>query len=143
LWCTIGNPKSEAGQRDIPMAGYLFNTLREWKLTCPKNDLGLVFPNGAGNVERHSNLTCRVWYPLQQAAGLVTDNGKPRFNFHTLRHYAVSVWIEAGFTPKRVQKLVGHSSIQMTYDIYGHLFPSSEDDQAVFGRIERDIGLVA
>jgi hypothetical protein len=27
------------------------NALREWKLACPKGELGLVFPNGAGNVE--------------------------------------------------------------------------------------------
>ena len=142
-WGTIGNPKSQAGQRAIPMAGYLLNTLREWKLACPNGKLGFVFPNGAGNVDRFSNLTSRVWYPLQQAAGLADEHGRPRFNFHTLRHYAASVWITAGFTPKRLQGLLGHSSIKMTYDTYGHLFPSTEDDHAKFTRIERDIGLVA
>ena len=142
-WGTLGNPKSHAGQREIPMAGYLVKTLREWKLACPKSELGLVFPNGRGNVERFSNLTCRVWYPLQRAAGLVDENGKSRFDFHSLRHYAASVWIETGFSPKRLQALLGHSSIQMTFDRYGHLFPSVEDDHAKFARIEREIGLVA
>jgi integrase len=142
-WGTIGSPKSHAGQRTIPIAGYLLNTLREWKLACPKGELDLVFPNGNGNVERFSNLTRRVWYPLQQAAGLVGENGKPLFDFHTLRHYAASVWIEAGFSPKRLQALLGHSSIQMTFDRYGHLFPSAEDDHAKFARIEREFGLVA
>jgi integrase len=142
-WGTLGNPKSHAGQREIPMASYLVNTLREWKLACPKGELGLVFPNGRGNVERFSNLTSRAWYPLQRAAGLVDENGRPRFDFHSLRHYAASVWIETGFSPKRLQALLGHSSIQMTYDRYGHLFPSVEDDHAKFARIEREIGLVA
>jgi integrase len=142
-WGTMAMPKSHAGQREIPMAGHLLNTLREWKLACPKGDLDLVFPNGNGNVERFSNLTRRVWYPLQQAAGLVDENGKPLFDFHTLRHYAASVWIAAGFSPKRLQALLGHSSIQMTFDRYGHLFPSVEDDHAKFARIEHEIGLVA
>ena len=122
------------------MSPYLVNTLREWKIACRIGARGLVFPNGAGNVERYSNLTCRAWYPLQIKAGLVDDAGKPRFKFHKLRHYAASVWIELGFSPKRVQTLVGHSSIRMTFDVYGHLFPSDEDDAAKFARAE--LGLV-
>jgi integrase len=141
-WGIMGAPKSHAGQREIPMSPVVVNTLREWKLACPKGELGLVFPNGKGNVERFGNITGRVWYPLQRAAGLVDENGKPRYNFHTLRHFAASVWIEAGFTPKRLQSLLGHSSITMTFDRYGHLFPSVEDDHAKFTRIEREIGVV-
>jgi hypothetical protein len=30
--------------------------------------------------------------------------------------------------PKKVQTLMGHSSIQMTFDLYGHLFPNEKDD---------------
>jgi hypothetical protein len=51
-----------------------------------------------------------------------------RCSTHAVRHFAASVWIEAGFSPKRLQALLGHSSIQMTFDRYGHLFPSVEDD---------------
>ena len=51
--------------------------------------------------------------------------------------------IELGFTPKRLQALLGHSSVQITSDRYGHLFPSVEDDHAKFARIEHEIGLVA
>jgi integrase len=49
-----------------------------------------------------------------------------------LRHFCASWLIEQGFSPKRVQALLGHSSIQMTFDVYGHLFPSLEDDHAKF-----------
>jgi integrase len=38
----------------------------------------------------------------------------------------------ARLTAKRVQVLLGHSSIQITFDVYGHLFPSLEDDHAKF-----------
>ena len=52
----FGAPKSEAGTRTIPMSPLLANTLRQWRLVCPKGELGLVFPNGAGKVENHGNL---------------------------------------------------------------------------------------
>ena len=38
----IGMPKSDAGQRTIPLPPMVVNTLREWKLKCPKGELGLV-----------------------------------------------------------------------------------------------------
>ena len=47
--------------------------------------------------------------------------------------------IEAGFSPKRLQTLLGHASITMTYDVYGHLFPNPEDDHARFAAIERAV----
>jgi integrase len=62
-WGELGMPKSEAGQRKIPMSPMVVNVLREWKLACPKGELGLVFPNTIGNVETHSNLVNRGWFP--------------------------------------------------------------------------------
>jgi len=102
------------------------NTLREWKLACPKGDQNLVFPNGNGNVEYHSNIIERGLKPLQSKYGL-----------HAYRHFFASWLIERGFSPKRMQVLMGHSSIQMTFDVYGHLFPSLEDDHAKFAEGER------
>jgi integrase len=140
-WGTIAMPKSHAGQREIPMSPTVFNTLKEWTLACPKGELDLVFPNTLGKVQPLSNLGHRVWRPLQRQAGLVDEKGEPLFNFHALRHFAASNWIELGFSPKRLQVLLGHSSVQMTFDHYGHLFPSAEDDHERFARSE--IGLVA
>jgi integrase len=139
-WGTMGMPKSAAGQRDIPMAPTVVNTLREWKLACPKGELDLVFPNTLGKVQPLTNLTQRVWHPLQKAAGLVDKAGEPLFNFHALRHFAASVWIELGFSPKRLQAMLGHTSVTMTFDRYGHLFPSLEDDHEKLARGE--IGVV-
>jgi integrase len=129
-WGTIGAPKSAAGRREIPMSPMVVNVLREWRLACPKGTLNLVFPNGAGNVEQHANNLMRGWYPIQVAAGIIGEQGKPRYGFHALRHFCASWLIEQGFSPKRVQVWLGHSSIQMTFDVYGHLFPSLEDDHA-------------
>ena len=61
----IGMPKSDAGQRTIPLPPTVLNTLREWKLECPKGELDLVFPNGEGNIEWHANIIKRGLLPAQ------------------------------------------------------------------------------
>ena len=55
----IGKPKSESGERTVPLTPIVLNTLREWKLACPKSEHGLVFPTGGGNVENHANIVER------------------------------------------------------------------------------------
>jgi integrase len=151
-WGEIGAPKSEAGDREIPMSPMVLNALKEWRFACPRQKssngegegkLWLVFPNGAGKVENHANIANRGFYALQLAAGIVEPDPvgrdkdgnpvmKPKYGVHALRHFFASWAIEQRFTPKRIQTLLGHSSIQMTFDVYGHLFPSLEDDHAKF-----------
>jgi integrase len=41
---------------------------------------------------------------------------RPKYGMHSFRHAAASLFIEEGFSPKRVQDLMGHSTIQMTFD---------------------------
>jgi integrase len=132
LWGEIGAPKTAAGDREIPMSPMVVNALKEWRLACPKGALKLVFPNGSGNVENHANIANRGFYALQREAGIVSKDGRPKYGLHGLRHFNASWLIEQGFSPKRLQALLGHSSIQMTFDRYGHLFPSLEDDHAKF-----------
>lgn len=60
----------------------------------------------------------RGWYRLLAQAGL------RRVRFHDLRHTWVSLLIQTGAHAKYIQEQAGHSSIQVTMDIYGHLFPS-------------------
>jgi integrase len=131
---TIGKPKSAAGERSIPMPPLLVNALREWKLACPKSELGLAFPTGAGQVEYHSNIVTRGLAPVQVAANVVTKAGGAKYTgLHALRHFYASWCINRkedgglGLPLKVVQHRLGHSSIQMTADVYGHLFPSGDD----------------
>jgi integrase len=132
LWGEIGAPKSAAGAREIPMSPMVVNALKEWRFACPRGPAALVFPNGNGNVENHANIANRGFYALQTDAEIIDTVGKPKYGLHALRHFFASWAIEQGFSPKRVQALLGHSSIQMTFDVYGHLFPSLEDDHAKF-----------
>ena len=135
-WNMIGSPKSDAGKRDVPLAPMVVNTLREWKLAYPKGEANLVFPNGKGNVATLPSIHHRGLGPLQLAAGITSDAARPKYGMHSLRHAAASLFIEQGFTPKRVQALMGHSTIQMTFDTYGHLFPSEKDDQAAMRQLQ-------
>lgn len=138
-WGTIGSPKSDSGRREIPLAPVVVNALKEWRLAAPKGDLDLVFPNGSGNVEAHTNIWVRGFAPIQIAAGVSTPTGKkdddgkpvmrPKYGIHALRHFAASIFIEQAMNAKRVQTLMGHSSIQVTFDTYGHLFPTPDDDK--------------
>ncbi len=135
-WNEMGPPKSKAGKRDVPIGPMVVNTLREWKLACPEGPLDLVFPTGRGNVDNLSNIHRSGFGAVQIACGIVKDDGKPKYGIHALRHAAASLFIEQGLTPKRVQAIMGHSSIHMTFDTYGHLFPSPDDDQAAMEQIE-------
>src|SRR5262245_7423655 len=71
----------------------------------------------------------------------ITIDGEPtsaaKYGFHALRHAAASLFIaHLGWTPKRVQTVMGHSSIRMTYDLYGHLFEDPEADREAMKKIE-------
>lgn len=140
----IGRPKSEAGEREIPLPPIVVNTLREWRLACPKGPLNLVFPNGAGNVENQKNMLRRGLQPVQVKAGVcvptgeVDKDGAPVMaakygGLHALRHFYASWCINRpqdgglGLPLKVVQARMGHSSITMTADVYGHLFPRADD----------------
>lgn len=53
----------------------------------------------------------------------------PKYGMHSLRHACASLWIASGYNPKQIQKLMGHSSIKVTFDVYGHLFTDHDADQ--------------
>jgi integrase len=111
---------------------------RDGKSSARKGELGLVFPNGTGGLESHGDLLSRVFWPIQIAACVVVmkdgldDEGRPlkvpdaKYSLHALRHAAASLWIEQGLGPKRIQMLMGHASIQQTFDQYGYLFEARD-----------------
>lgn len=155
----IGRPKSEAAERSVPIPPLVANTLKEWRLSCPRPKLKdvagnaireemrpeqLVFPNGQGKVESLSNIMQRGFLPTQIEAGVSVatgkndKDGKPIMaakytGLHSLRHFYASWCINRredgglGLPPKMVQERLGHSSIVLTVDRYGHLFPRNDD----------------
>lgn len=150
----LGRPKSAAGERFIPIPPMVANTLREWRLACPKlkveekgetrHVLDLVFPNGSGKVESLANIINRGLVPMMIKAGVTIETGETDQNgdpvlkakytgMHSLRHFYASWCINRtedgglGLPPKVVQERLGHSTIMMTLDTYGHLFPRGDD----------------
>jgi integrase len=129
----IGHPKSAAGARTIPIGDMVVNTLHQWRLQCPKGLENLVFPTGAGTIQNHANIVQRILDPAQVAAGVVDGEGTAKYGMHALRHFYASWCInrkaDGGLElpPKTVQTRLGHASIVMTLDRYGHLFPAHDD----------------
>jgi integrase len=139
-WLNIGPPKSAAGRREILLTPMAINALKQWKAACPTSELDLAFPNGAGRIESHPNIIKRIWNPLQIRCGLVDKDGEARYGFHALRHAAASLFIaHLSWTPKRLQAVMGHSSIAMTFDKYGHLFEDHESDREAMKKLEAAI----
>jgi integrase len=130
----IGSPKSEAGERTIPLGPFVLNALREWKLACPASALGLVFPTSRGRIIRHENIVRYAWGPAQVAAGVVNASGECKYpGLHALRHFYAS-WcinrrVDGGLELplKVVSERLGHASIVITANTYGHLFADGDD----------------
>ena len=118
-------------------------TLREWKLACPNGELGLAFPTDAGTIQVHPNIIERELKPTMIAAGVTTLTATAKYTgLHALRHFYASWCInrraDGGLElpAKVVQHRLGHSSITVTLDTYGHLFPRG-DDGAELAEAER------
>jgi len=73
-------------------------------------------------------LAVREFKPALRRAGL------PSIRFHDLRHTWVSLLIQTGAHAKYIQEQAGHSSIQVTMDTYGHLFPSG--NRGLVGKLD-------
>ncbi|MGE5513711.1 MAG: tyrosine-type recombinase/integrase [Bacteroidota bacterium] len=151
----FGPPKSAAGTRSIPVGRFVTNTLREWKIAAPPLKPGapkidLVFPNREGRAISHTDLVYQGLCPTLHKAGIVTattdaegkvvtgKNGRPEYQgrytgTHAFRHFYASWCInrraDGGLElpPKVVQTRLGHSTVSMTLDTYGHLFPPTDD----------------
>ncbi|WP_037965171.1 site-specific integrase [Sulfitobacter pontiacus] len=138
-YCQIGAPKSRAGVRSIPMAPTVYKILASWKDQAPDSPLDLAFPNSVGKVQNYSNIYNRVFKPMLIDNGIVDGTGRSKFGIHALRHAAASLFIEQGWNPKKIQTLLGHASINMTMDVYGHLFENAEEDVTMFEKLESDL----
>jgi integrase len=123
--------KTQAARRIIEMppfvAALLADHMARFGLTAV-DDSALLFTAPDGGPLLRSNFRTRVWYPAREAARL---HG---LTFHHLRHSAVGYLIDAGAHPAVMQRRIGHSSIRVTLDVYGHVLPTT--DQAATAHLE-------
>lgn len=78
-------------------------------------------------------------YSVEQGRKCRDGKGKSRFSLHALRLVAASLFIKQGWPPKRIQTMLGHSSITMTFDVYGHLFHDPAKDADLMGEVGRGL----
>lgn len=119
---TFGRPKSKHGIRTVPITAALAPYLRGHALRSGRRD-GLVFGESTTrplDSRRLQERADNTW----QAAGL------NRVTLHVCRHLYASMSIAAGVNAHALCRYMGHSSIAVTFDLYGHLFPGNESEAA-------------
>jgi integrase len=113
-------PKTPNAIRKIDVPDSLLFELKKWKIACPTSEFDLVFPTQEGVPVNHSSFVTTIYASALRRAGL------RHVNMHSLRHSNASMRIHAGQNPKYISKQLGHSSIKITFDTYGHLFDDSD-----------------
>ncbi|MEQ7124374.1 site-specific integrase [Actinopolymorpha sp. B11F2] len=116
-----GTPKSHQS-RTVPLPPSLCEELLH--LVDGRGRDALVFTSPRGGPLRLTNFRRSVWHPAVRAAGL------DGLTIHGMRHTAASLYISAGTPPKVVQQILGHASITITMDLYGHLYADEMDTWA-------------
>ena len=127
-------PKTKTSKRRVDVPPQMIKQFQEWKLACPTNDLDLVFPNENGTPMSSLNMYTRKFIPALKKAGVKS------IRFHDLRHTYASLLIDQNENIKYIQNQLGHASIKLTLDTYGHLIKDVNKEaanrlgEAIFGK---------
>lgn len=111
----IPGTKSRASRRTVSLPEFLVEELADHLATFGTGRDGLVFPSPDGQALRQTNFRRRIWKPAVDASV-----GEP-MTPHDLRHTHAALLIAEGVHPKVIQERLGHASIKVTFDTYGHL----------------------
>ena len=123
----IGEPKSAAGSRTIPLIDLVVNALRTYRIASRwSGDDDYVFCNSVGRITFHQSIQSGGFIPVQIAAGIEPT----KYGLHSLRHFYAS-WLIGlrHYSPKEIQAMLGHATLAMTFDTYGHLLKKSEAEE--------------
>ncbi|MHB8283858.1 MAG: tyrosine-type recombinase/integrase [Caulobacteraceae bacterium] len=150
----LGASKSAKSRRGVPIGETAALAVKAWRLkrgVAPafshagasgpaRRVAGRLFPSPDGEaLWGYDDFMRECWVPTLNRAGFVDRiedaRGKKRssaaYGPHTLRHVAASLWIAQGLKPKKIQELLGHSTLQLTMDLYGHLWRDDAEDEAL------------
>lgn len=115
-------PTKTYQSRSVAIPGFLKDMMAEHlRLFVGKDKDALVFTTDTGTPLRNGNWRRWVWEPALKECGF------PRVRIHDLRHTCATLLIAQGAHAKAIQRHLGHSSIQITFDTYGHLLPDEQD----------------
>ena len=114
---TLEQPKTPSSRRTLALPAFVVRALlfqRNAQGTMPRSLDGLVFTSPKGTPLDARNVS-RVFARDREAAGL------PHMRIHDLRHTAASLMLAQGSSLDDVKRVLGHSTIAVTSDTYGHL----------------------
>ena len=114
-------PTKNYQRRSVPVPLFLVPALAD--LIAGRSPDDLVFTSPTGKPLRQTNLDDRFFRPAVGRAGLPAAT-----TFHDLRHTYAALLISQNANPLSVMRRMGHSSIQVTFGVYGHIFPHLEEE---------------
>jgi integrase len=115
-------PKTKSSVRDVNYSEDVLELFGDWWPACGKpNDDALIFAAETGGYLEDWRFTKSVLYPAMERAGIprVGETGEAR-TFHSLRHTFAKRALESGRQITWLSRHLGHSSLKVTTDIYGH-----------------------
>lgn len=119
----VTSPKTEAGRRTVVMPTFLNDLVVARLAGRATNREAYVFPGLTGDLLRHSAFYQPHFRP---AVARALPEHRHALRFHDLRHTCVAMLIRSGAHPKAIANRMGHSSINITMDRYGHLYPDED-----------------
>ncbi len=111
--------KTRASRRRVDLAEAAISALRAQLAARRPSPLGLVFASPQGEILNDDNFRHRIFAPAVRRSRV----GPVRF--HDLRHTYATLMVAAGAHAKYLQAQMGHASIRVTLDLYGHLYPDA------------------
>jgi integrase len=117
IW-KVGPTKSKRSNRRVALTNNVIQFLSKLKQFSGKSE-DLIFSNDDSTRIDPDYFDEHIFEPIRKKAGLNS------VRFHDLRHFFASMLIAQGESPKYVCDQLGHSSVQITFDVYGHLFPQA------------------
>jgi integrase len=135
----VFSPPKDGKEPIVTIPRFLVALLEQHMDRFTGNEAGsLVFPGRAGGPMRLDYFRRSIWKPAVRRVGI--DDG---LRIHDMRHTAASLLINQGLHPKIVQEHLGHSSIVVTMDRYGHLYDTDTQRLADALDAAYSTGLVA
>lgn len=132
----IGPPKTKAGRRYIPVSATSLDMVRHLVGKHGEDEIYAFPTRREGGYQRYNVYVRRGFHKLMEEAGMVEEirEGKEiklarRYTPYSLRHFFASMLIDQNKSLKFIQTVMGHESIKMTFDVYGHIIRRKETDE--------------